>query len=340
MNPIPTNHSTYLDDADLSLVPFANHQCGSKGQEVPFYLSDLSSDANLDLEDSARVIPLPQASQGTHRHNMEPVRPPPQCHIWPSTIPQVTPQTTSSYPQFGTLPATVTPQSTFDAFDNAQTFSLHRHLSPSHSGGSSYVSLDGGMPRAQVWQGTIPQVSPQASLTANPQPNFRPLVDNQLTLDTFNGAYHCLPQLSSSLLSASSSAIERSGGGGEWAAPLASIQNQNVPFPMTSGSASVQPSLTPVALMPGSPISTSVPIVSMGSVPAAAAPAIATTFARAEPRQVPTSRGLCPECVRPLVRVDNTTEWVRPDVMKMVVYFSFSSNAETEAHSSWEHRGA
>ena len=185
MNPIPTNHSTRLDDADLSLVPFANHQCGPRGQEVPFYLSDLSSDANLDLDDNARVVPLPQASR---HHNMEPVRPPPQCHIWPGTIPQVTPQTTSSYPQFGTLPATVTPQSTFGAFDNTHAFSLHRPLSPSHSGSSSYVSLDSGMPRAQVWQGAIPQVFPRASLTTNPQPNFHPLVDHQLTFDTFDGA--------------------------------------------------------------------------------------------------------------------------------------------------------
>ena len=331
MNPIRTNHSTHLDDDDLSLASFAKHQCGPKGQEVPFYLSDLSSDANLDLEDDARVVPLPQASQGTHRHNMEPVRPPPQCHIWPGTIPQVTPQTTSSYPQFGTPPAAVAPQSTFGAFDGAH----------SHTGCSSYVSLDGGIPRVQVWQGAIPHVLPQAqtpSLTTNPQLNFHPPVDHQLNLDTFDGAYAFLPQLTSSLLSTSSSAIEFSGG--EWAAPPSSIQNQNVPFPVTSRPASVQPSLTPVIPTFGSPISTSIPIVPMGSVPAAAAPTTNTTFARAEPRQVHTSRGLCPECVRPLVRVDNTIEWVRPDVMKMVVYFNFSSNAETEAHSSWERRGA
>ena len=335
---LPPNHSTHLDDVDLSLVPFANHQCGPKGQEVPFYLSDLSSDANLDLDDNARVVPLPQASQDTHRHNIEPVHPPHQCHIWPGTIPQVTPQMTSSHPQFGTLPTAAAPQSTFGAFDNAHALSLHRPLSPSHSGGSSYVSLDGRIPRAHAWQGAISQVLPQtktSSLTTNRQPNFHPpAVDHQLTFDAFDGAY----QLSSSLLSTSSSGIECSGG--EWAAPLSSVQDQNVPFLMMSGQASVRPSLTPVNPISGSPINTSIPIVPMGSVPVAAAPT--TTFARAEPRQVATSRGLCPEChgVRPLVRVDNTIEWVRPDVMKMVVYFNFSSNAETEAHSSWEHRGA
>jgi len=78
------------------------------------------------------------------------------------------------------------------------------------------------------------------------------------------------------------------------------------------------------------------PIAPMGSAPAdVAAPTITTTFARAGPRQVTTSCGLCPECVRPLVRVDDTIEWVRPDVIKVVVYFDFSSNGGAEAHSSW-----
>ena len=339
MNSIPTNYSTPLDDADLSLEPFTTRQCGPKGKEIPFYFSDLSSDANLDHGVYTRVVPLPQALQGTHSRNVKPVCHPPQCHIWPGTIPQVAPQTTSSHSQFGTLPAVVAPQPTFGAFDGAHALSLHSSLSPSHPGGSSYASLDGGIPQVQVWQGAIPQVCPEAktsSLSANPQLNFHPPVDHQLTFDTFDGAYTLLPQPSSSLLSTSSSEIECSGG--EWAAPLSSIQN--VPFPMTPGPAPVQPYLTPAIPVSGSPISASIPIVPMGSAPAAAAAAITTTFARSEPRQVPTSRGLCPECMRPLVRVDNTIEWVRPDVMKMILYFNFSSNAEAEAHSSWEPRGA
>jgi hypothetical protein len=37
-----------------------------------------------------------------------------------------------------------------------------------------------------------------------------------------------------------------------------------------------------------------------------------------------------------LVRVDDAIEWVRPDVMKMVLYFNWSPNAEAEAHESWD----
>jgi hypothetical protein len=44
--------------------------------------------------------------------------------------------------------------------------------------------------------------------------------------------------------------------------------------------------------------------------------------------------------MHPLVRVDDTIEWVRPDVMKMVLYFNWSAHAEAEAHDSWEPRGA
>ena len=342
MNPIPKNHSTSLNDADFSLAPFITRQCGPTRKEVPFYLNDLSSDANLDLDvtSNIRVVSLPQALQGTHSRNVKPVRHPPQHHIWPGTIPQVTPQATTSYPQFGTLPPAIAPQPTFGALDGAYALSLHPSLSPFHPGGSSAASLDdGGAAQVQVWQGEIPQVPPRpesSSLSTNPQLYFHPPVDYQPTFDTFDGAYPLLSQPLSSFLSTSSSTIEC--GGGERAAPLSSIHN--IPFPVTAGPAPVQPSLTPVGPISGSPMGASVPIVPMGTVPTAATPAITTTFAHAEPRQVPTSRGLCPECVRPLVRVDNTIEWVRPDVMKMVVYFNFSSNAEAEAHSSWEHRGA
>jgi len=331
MNPIPTNHSALFDDPDLSLVPFTTCLRGPKGQEASFHLSNLSSDANLDLDLNTRVVPPPQAPQGTHFRNVIPVCHPTRCLICPGTIPQVTPQTTSSHPQFGALPATVAPQPTFCAFEGAHALSPNPSLSPSYPGRSSSASLDGGTP---VWQGTIPQVRSRAktsSISTNPQLNFHPPVHHQLTFDTFDDPYPLLPQPLSSPLSTSIPGIDYSGG--DRAAPLSSVRN--VSFPMASGSAPFHPSLTPVVPISGSPFSASMPIVPIGSAPAAATPPT-TTFARAEPRQVPTSRGLCPECVRPLVRVDNTIEWVRPDVMKMVVYFNFSSNAEAEAHSSWE----
>ena len=37
----------------------------------------------------------------------------------------------------------------------------------------------------------------------------------------------------------------------------------------------------------------------------------------------------------PLVRVKEEVEWVRPDVMKMTLWFNWSPNAEAEAHEAW-----
>lgn len=64
--------------------------------------------------------------------------------------------------------------------------------------------------------------------------------------------------------------------------------------------------------------------------PATVAAGASTTFVRAEQRQVPISRCSCCKRANPLVHVDDAIEWVRPDVMKMVLYFNFSLNAEAE----------
>jgi hypothetical protein len=72
---------------------------------------------------------------------------------------------------------------------------------------------------------------------------------------------------------------------------------------------------------------------------AAAATTTADASVRAEPRQVPVSRCTCCKRVHPLVRVNDTIEWVRPDVMKMMLYFNWSQNADAEAHESWEPHG-
>lgn len=77
---------------------------------------------------------------------------------------------------------------------------------------------------------------------------------------------------------------------------------------------------------------------SMGRVITAPAP---VSFAYAGPRQAaPVFHCACVQHGHPLVRVDDIVEWVRPDVMKMTVYFNFSPNAAAEAHSSWERRDA
>ena len=84
----------------------------------------------------------------------------------------------------------------------------------------------------------------------------------------------------------------------------------------------------------GSPAGARVPVVRPWDMDAATA---AGTFARTAPRPVPT---FCRCNRRPhlFVRVGDTIEWVRPDLMKMVIYFNWSLNAEAEAHEPWEPR--
>ena len=135
------------------------------------------------------------------------------------------------------------------------------------------------------------------------------------------------------------------------------FDNPNIPtgpIPMTSG---VAPAMTcappplssfinanPATAIFGSPSGAPVQIVQPWNAPtglsmgrATAAPA---SFANAGSRQAPVFHGACVQHGHPLVRVHDTVEWVRPDVMKMIVYFNFSPNAADEAHSSWERRDA
>ena len=350
MNPIPTDHYTHSDDHDLSLIPFTTHQREPKGKEA-FY-TDLFSYDNLslgDFGDDNHVIPVPHVSQGTLPRNMKPVLHPtnnsPRYHVWPGAIPQGIPQTPNlnAHPPFNVHPAAAVPQPpTFGAFDSARA--VFPRTSSSHLGITSSATFNGGAPRVHVWQGATPEMRHEArasGFNAYPNPNVHPAVGYQPTFDTFDGAFGPSPQPSASLPATSSSAVEH--GGARQAASLSSIQN--IPFPMTSSPASAWPSSTPVVPISESPIGASVPhlrplpvdasAVAMGSAAAVAPATVTADFAHAtEPRQVPASRGWCPECVRPPVRVDNTVEWVRPDVMKVVLYFNFSSNAEAEAQTS------
>lgn len=348
MNLIPTDHYPPSDDPDPS---FTTHPHEPKGEEA--YLADLFSNDNLRLagiRDDIHVVPVPQVPQSTVPRNMNPVLHPvddsSRHHVWPGAISQVIPQTPNlnAHPPFNDHPAAVDAQPpTFGAFDSAHAVFPHSSESSSHLGVSSSAAFDGGASRIHVWQGAIPQMSHEAKASGfnpHPPPNVHPAVAHQPTFDIFDGDFGDFPQPSASLPATSSPAAER--GGAEQAASLSSFQN--IPFPiMPSTPAPAWPSSTPAVPISGPPISASVPLlrpldasaVALGSAAASASPAITANFAHAEPGQgqVPASRGWCPECVRPRVRVDNT-EWVRPDVMKMVLYFNFSSNAEAEAQPS------
>ena len=179
------------------------------------------------------------------------------------------------------------------------------------------------------------------------------------TLDAFDGTYAPLSHHSESSLASSSSAVlgvthssdtsHHTTNAGEQTSVFGT---QNISIPTSSGSAlarvpgtSSSPSssslnlMNPVSVAPtlGWPTRARSPVVRAWDTmaPSMARATTATSFVRAEPREVPIPRCSC-RGRQPLVRVDDSIEWVRPDVMKMVLHFNFSWNAEAEAHSSWE----
>ena len=140
-----------------------------------------------------------------------------------------------------------------------------------------------------------------------------------------------------------SSAIYASGGGGEQAA-LA-----GVPVPSMTGTVTV-PMAPGAAAPPFSPPTH----VTTTTVPTSRSPAGARTPVVVRPWDavptgasgplpggpVPTPFCRCHLRAHPLVRVDDMIEWVRPDLMRMSVWFNWSPNADAEAHASWERRRA
>ncbi|KAH9955166.1 hypothetical protein BC827DRAFT_1271972 [Russula dissimulans] len=192
----------------------------------------------------------------------------------------------------------------------------------------------------------ISHVPPQiTSFTAPQQTSLQPAFTFQLTPGTSEGI-HALPMCpypSASLADAPSSTVFDTG-----------VQ------PSLSGAAAGSMAI-PIPITPGlGPSSSSLPFTRTNATPPTSGPSADGAFmpivcpwdyadavpmsqpAHVEPEPGPTSVPHCPCCerrARPLVRVDNTIEWVRRDVMKLTLLLNFSSNAEAEAHESWEPRG-
>lgn len=168
-------------------------------------------------------------------------------------------------------------------------------------------------------------------------------------LNAFDGTYAPLSYPPASNLAGSSSAVLDAG---EQTSFFGFFGTQNISTPMPSESSLA---LAPAQSSSSSSLNSMDPVSAAGptfgwpttgalnpvvrawdaTAPSMARANTASTFVRAEPRQVPVPRCSCYRH-QPLIRVDDTIEWVRPDVMKMVLYFNFSWNAEAEAHSSWE----
>jgi hypothetical protein len=332
MNSIPTNNYTAPDNTYQASLPFMPRQLETQDREARTFINDLFSN-NLDFGEfdiDTSVVPRVPPHDTVPRHVNPVVRRRRlnniRRRVLQESIPRVSSSQTTGFdalPQTNVL-AAVAPQlrPTIDPLDGA-------YIDPSTSlfAGPNSTPFDNG-----VHVGSdilIPQVQTQsADFNGFLQSHPHAPVTSPPTIDVSDGTSYPITHPSASRPSGSS-----------FAAGIGNILN-----PMSG--------LTP-ALAPSSPLTwmnsmtpTRKPLMrtwetsaaSMG--PATVAAGASTAFVRAEQRQVPISRCSCCKRANPLVRVDDAIEWVRPDVMKMVLYFNFSLNAEAEAHESWEPRGA
>jgi len=209
---------------------------------------------------------------------------------------------------------------------------------------------------------------PTATFHALPQttmmpPAILPGILHPLTFGTFDGAYplYLFTYLNTApvpLLSSPGAAVVDPGD----RAPLRNTMNPSIPMvslaaPLMAPAAAPSWSVTRVnpeverapvselrmgvpagmpAVASGNTNATSTVPVTAGGPAAAAAGTAAAAFVGAGEVRAPVSRCSCCHRVNPLIRIDDTIEWVRPGVMKMVVWFNWTSNAEAEARQSWE----
>ena len=133
------------------------------------------------------------------------------------------------------------------------------------------------------------------------------------------------------------------GGGCEQAAPAVAVPSISGTVPITMMDPAAAPfsssSTTHHVTVPtsGSSASAHMPVVR----PWTAAPTGACQCPRAAvppPPPIPAPFCRCHLRAHPLVRVDDMIEWVRPDLMRMSVWFNWSLDADAEAHESWERR--
>ena len=326
MNSLPTNNPTASDDTYLASLPFTPRELEPQDREAPTYINDPFSNDFLDFGGvygntggvpTPRIPPLStyprQVNHFVRHRRLVNIRR--RGPIRPGAL-AIPPGSRSQTAGFHALPQPniLSPQLNIDSLDRAYT--INTHPSASLSAGPSSTLFDSGVARCHVGRGVlIPQVSSQS----NGFPQSHAAVAPQLTIGAYDGStFDPTIQPSTSRPSGSSSA---------------SFDN------MTSGLVPALASSSSLAWLTPTPRPAVRPWdASASSMGPAAFPA-ATGSVRAEPRQVPVSRCTCCKRVHPLVRLDDTIEWVRPDVMKMVLYFNWSQNADAEAHESWEPRG-
>jgi hypothetical protein len=161
----------------------------------------------------------------------------------------------------------------------------------------------------------------------------------------FDGTYSLSGEAHPSAWPGPGSTIYGGGGGGyEQAAPAVAVPSISGTVPITMMAPAAAPfsslSMHHVTVpTSGSPAGAHMPVVR----PWTAAPTGACQCPRAAVPPPPPPIPTTPFCrcrlrAHPLVRVDDMIEWVRPDLMRMSVWFNWSLNADAEAHESWERR--
>lgn len=313
MNSNPTDGYALPNDANHPSLPFTPRLPETQDNEALTLPNDLpSNDLDFNVDDD--VMSTPHHST-LPRH----VNPPVRRRIW---------QDTPSQPAFGAPPqanilATVAPQLPVDRLDGAYT--LDTHPSSSLSDGSSSPMFDNGY---HVGAGVL---TPR--FIGFPQSNTHSPI-----APVFDGRSDPITHPWASYPSSSSTAAFDSG------RQLSLSGIQNIPMmPVMAPALTSSSSLTRTTSVSPTPEPLVRPWDASAALMGLAASAAASTSMRAEPREPrrgPVSRCSCCKRFQPLVRVDDAIEWVRPDVMKMTLWFNWSSNADAEAQESWEPRGA
>jgi len=201
------------------------------------------------------------------------------------------------------------------------------------------------VPRSQVIGepqriGRSPRGPQQPSSSRSfPEPFNHPAVVPQSPFDgTYSFQTH--PSKHPSAWPSPGSTFYGGGGGCEQAAPAVAIPSMSGTVPMALMAPAAAPfssSSTHHVTAPtsGLPAGARMPVVR----PWNAAPTGACSRAAVPPPPIPTPVCSCRRLrAHPLVRVDDMIEWVRPDLMRMSVWFNWSLNADAEAHESWERR--
>ena len=340
MNSVPIDGYTLPNDTNHTSLPFTHRLLETQDNEASTFLNGFSNDllAFGDFNVDADVVSTPHHRLSTLPRHVNPL----VCrrlfniqrrhHILQGTIPQGSP----SQPAFGgPLPAnifaTVAPHLTIDPLG---AYTLDTHPSSSLSDGLSSPMFDNG---SHVGAGVLTPQS--ADFGGFPHSNTHPpAIAPQLAVDVLDGRSDPITHPRASCPSSSRSAAFDSG------EQLSLSGIQNIPMiPVMAPALAPSSSLTWMTSVSPTPEPLVRPWDASATLMNPAASASASTSMRAEPREPrrgPVSRCSCCNRFQPLVRVDDAIEWVRPDVMKMTLWFNWSPNADAEAQESWEPRGA